>query len=336
MTQNTKRYAVDLGWQFLFKDLGLSSQDVLRKARLPLDLFSLKQPTLTSDEYFRLIDSLEHLVNDPLFPLRLGQAVNTEAFNPLLFACFCSPDLNTALLRLAQYKPLIFPMILEVEQTTAFTAVSFAGLPGEKLLPSSLVTIEQVFLVNIARIATREQIVPQAVMTQGDLAKSQDYANFFGVPVTRGDKNRVFFSAKDARKPFLSANDSMWAVFEPELQTRMAELDQNSGYSECVQACLMESLASGLCSMNDVAGKLTVSPRTLQRRLRDEGTTFQQILVKLRENLARHYLFNTHYTGSEISFLLGYDDPNSFVRAFHAWTGQTPERARQAVANSVH
>ncbi|MEM7443942.1 MAG: helix-turn-helix transcriptional regulator, partial [Pseudomonadota bacterium] len=79
-----------------------------------------------------------------------------------------------------------------------------------------------------------------------------------------------------------------------------------------------------------VAGRLAISARTLQRRLSEEGTSFQQELNGIREELARHYLTNSHYSSAEISFLLGYDDPNSFIRAFHAWTGQTPERARPA------
>ena len=77
-----------------------------------------------------------------------------------------------------------------------------------------------------------------------------------------------------------------------------------------------------------MAKRLAVSTRTLQRRLGDEGTSFQRELNGLREELARHYLTTSHYSSGEISFLLGYDDPNSFIRAFHAWTGLTPERAR--------
>ena len=80
--------------------------------------------------------------------------------------------------------------------------------------------------------------------------------------------------------------------------------------------------------MTDVARRLAVSTRTLQRRLSEEGTSFQQELNGLRADLARHYLTNSRYSSAEISFLLGYSDPNSFIRAFHAWTGQTPESAR--------
>ncbi|XXT51298.1 AraC family transcriptional regulator [Sorangium sp. So ce542] len=63
----------------------------------------------------------------------------------------------------------------------------------------------------------------------------------------------------------------------------------------------------------------------------DEGTSFQQILKETREALARHYLEKTSLPVAEISFLLGFSEPNSFYRAFRSWTGTTPDQARRAV-----
>ena len=77
-----------------------------------------------------------------------------------------------------------------------------------------------------------------------------------------------------------------------------------------------------------MARKLALSKRTLQRRLHRENTTFQEILNSTREDLARHYLARTSLSGAEISYLLGFEDPNSFFRAFHTWTGQTTEQVR--------
>lgn len=117
-------------------------------------------------------------------------------------------------------------------------------------------------------------------------------------------------------------------MFEPELRTRLAELDRKSRFGDRVRASMMETLAGGQCTMVDTARRLGVSTRTLQRRLSEEETSFQGELNRLRADLARHYLANSRYSNAEISFLLGYDDPNSFIRAFHAWTGQTPEKSR--------
>ena len=93
-----------------------------------------------------------------------------------------------------------------------------------------------------------------------------------------------------------------------------------------MQAALVELLPTGASSMSDVARSLAVSTRTLQRRLHEEGTNYQATLNETRESLARHYLRSGGMSVGQISFLLGYDTPSSFYRAFHSWT--TPETAR--------
>ena len=137
-------------------------------------------------------------------------------------------------------------------------------------------------------------------------------------------------SAEDAERPFLTANEQMWTFFEPELRRRLSELDEAATMSDRVSSVLLEMLPGGHSSIQEVSRQLRVSTRTLQRRLKGEGTNFQHILNQNRERLARHYLKNSSMSGAEISFLLGFDEPNSFFRAFQHWTGQTPERVRAA------
>ncbi len=312
-----KKFVIDLGWKVLLKDLNLSEQDLLRYARLPLDLFSQRSPTLTTEEYFRLWQGFEYLLDDPAFPLRLGQAVLVESFSPPIFACFCSSNLNAAFTRLAQYKLLIGPMTLKVTQSQQQTAIAFDCLSGNLPLPSALIATELVFLVHMARLATRERIMPTAVSITSSLPKIEQYELFFGVRVEQGNLNGLTFAAKDAQKPFLTANENIWSVFEPELSRRMADLGLKDRFRDRVRACLMEILASGQCTMADVAQRLAVSNRTLQRRLQEEKTSFQQELSNLRAELANQYLVNTHYSSAEIAFLLGYNDASSFFRAFH-------------------
>ena len=73
-----------------------------------------------------------------------------------------------------------------------------------------------------------------------------------------------------------------------------------------------------------------MSPRTLQRNLKQEGTSYKEIVRRTREQLARHYVSNTTLAYPEISFLIGFEEPSSFFRAFREWTGDTPESMRVA------
>lgn len=81
--------------------------------------------------------------------------------------------------------------------------------------------------------------------------------------------------------------------------------------------------------MDAVARRLGMSRRSLQRHLEREGQSYKSLLQATRQALARHYLVKTDLPTAEISFLLGFDEPNSFFRAFRGWTGQTPDSMRQ-------
>ena len=326
---HSTKYNLGKYWQALLKDLNISAQDVLRHAQLPLDLLLRKTPDVTADEYFRFWDGLAHVCrNESAFALRLVQNINAKNTDPAVIAFLSSSNLNMALKRTAQYKPIVAPVRLYVEENDRETTLTFVGLPQNGSLPRLFVAFELMFWVQLARIATREQINPETVQVSLDLPELDAYEAFLGTRIRRDDVNKVTFSAVDAQKPFLTANHAMWDILEPAFDKRMANLTQEASVRDLVRACLLEMLASGHYSMTYVASKLAISNRTLQRRLREEGTTFQEVMDELREELARHYLSATDYTSSEISFLLGYEEPNSFFRAFRTWTGQTPEIVR--------
>jgi AraC-like DNA-binding protein len=161
---------------------------------------------------------------------------------------------------------------------------------------------------------------------------SSAYRDDLGVTVQYADVPSITFSADDAARPFLTANAQLWDYFEPGLRKRLTELDQGSSMTELVRTALLRLLPAGSATMTSVARELMVSPRTLQRRLQLESTTFQVVLQQTRETLARHYLSTPRLSAGEIAYLLGYDDTNSFYRAFRTWTGQTPDRVREAIS----
>lgn len=322
------KFVVDAGWQIILKDMAIDPAEVLQRAQLPGDLFARKDASLSTEEYFRLWLSLEETFEDPTFPLRLGQGVSVEAFNPPIFAVLCSPNLNIGMERLSRFKRLIGPLTLDVDVTSESTKVSLDCLFEDNPLPDSLAATELVFLVNLVRLASREQIVPISVTSTAALADKDRYSEYFGVSPKQGESNCLTFSAFDARRPFVTVNEKMWSFFEPELRRRLSEVDEEANFAARVHSSLLELLPSGQSSIEEVAQKLAVSRRTLQRRLNEESTSYQVVLNKTREKLARHYLANSTLTGAQISFLLGFEDPNSFARAFHYWTGTTPNRLR--------
>lgn len=327
----SRTFPLEKNWRLLFADLGVSEDAVLRRADLPADLFRREEPRVTAPEYLRLAQGFAAEVDDPLLPLRIGQALSPEMFDPPIFAALCSPDLNRAAERLGRFKRLMGPFQLDVDVQADGTTLTY-GCLDVPALPPMLSLTEVVFLVAFTRMATREEVVPLQVSVPHEVDDSDPYEAFFGTPVTVAPRTTLRFSAADAARPFLTRNEAMWATFEPALRKRLTELEAEASVTARAQAALLELLPSGRTSVGDVAKSLGMSSRTLQRRLGSESTRFQAVLDGTRERLARHYLASSQMSSPEISFLLGYDDPNSFYRAFRQWTGETPEALRRVGA----
>lgn len=323
-----KHFLIDKNYGAYLENMGLSVEEVLKKAMLPEDLFARQSPSLTAEEYFRFMQAIDTLSVDEQTPIRLAASEGIETFSPPIFAAYCSKNTLFCLKRLAQYKPLIGALLYQVEENDNEVSVEIMPADKELQLPEILIGIEFVFITGLIRKATKENIKPiRATVTQK--MKNNAYAKFLDVLITVSDKNSLTFLKADAMIPFISRNESMWEFFEPELTRRLSMMEIDDTYAARVRSALMELLPSGECTIDDVAKKLGYSKRTLQRKLQEEDTNFQKQLNHTRELLAKTYLANTDMTTEDIAFLLGYQEIGSFLRAFTIWTGQTISEYRE-------
>jgi AraC-like DNA-binding protein len=327
-----ERFAVDPGMRVLIADLHLSWPRVLRRAGLPADLLARGAATLTVDEYFGLWSALEDEGGERDLAVEIGQAISVETFSPPIVAALCSPTLTGAARRIATYKPLIGPLALHVDETSAGLRIKYAW-PAHQRPPTLLSTSEAVFWVALARIGTRTHVQAAEVSLRAVPRDAAGLERFLGCSLRRSTVDSITFTAHDAVRPFLTENEAMWRFFSPELRRRLSDLHADATVAERVCAALRETLPAGQSSITAVTKKLGVSSRTLQRQLHDEGTTYQAVLSSTRAELAREYLGRGSLRTSEIAYLLGYDDSNSFYRAFRTWTGTTPEGFKSAVAS---
>ena len=287
---------------------------------------------MSTDEYFRFWSALEAEAGDRELALDVGQAISVETFSPPIMAALCSPALAVAAHRIATYKPLVGPLRLDVAESADGLRIAYQWPPDQRP-PTLLATSELVFWVALARIATRHQVRPVRVTMPTLPRDPAGLEGYFGARLRTGDTHTITFSTDDAARPFLTENEQMWRVYAPELRRRLSDLQAEATVADRVRAALHETLPAGDSSMTAVTTRLAVSSRTLQRQLREEGTTYQAVLASTREDLAKHYLRRGNLRTGEIAYLLGYDDTNSFYRAFRSWTGTTPDTLRAAVAS---
>jgi AraC-like DNA-binding protein len=164
----------------------------------------------------------------------------------------------------------------------------------------------------------------------------EPYQEYFGTPLSRGSANRIAFSAAYAQWPFLTENTAMWSFFEAGLSEKLSELDSEASMKERVRSVLLEMLPAGQSSIEEAASRLAMSKRSLQRSLSEESSSYQEVLNATRRELANYYLSRSSASLGEIAYLLGFQDSNSFIRAFRGWTGQTPGEYRTNSRKDPH
>jgi AraC-like DNA-binding protein len=129
--------------------------------------------------------------------------------------------------------------------------------------------------------------------------------------------------------PMVRRNAQLLSVLVPGLEGAIAQDERARTLADDVRAALSDSMSGDRPAIAKVARSLGMSPRTMQRRLGELGTTYQDVLDEVRRRSARRLLANTDLAIGEVAFLLGFEEVNSFVRAFHAWEGTTPVKWRE-------
>ena len=130
------------------------------------------------------------------------------------------------------------------------------------------------------------------------------------------------------RGPLSDHSDETRARIEMLRMTLLQELEGADSLSGKIERLLAPILHTGEASIDNVADTLALSRQTIFRKLKAEGTTFQELLDGLRRKMALDYLRRNQASVHEIAYLIGFSDPASFSRAFKRWTGHSPHEAR--------
>jgi len=140
----------------------------------------------------------------------------------------------------------------------------------------------------------------------------------------------MVFRTVDTNRPFVTRNAELLSVLAPQFEKELKQEDGgDENFIEHVRIAIQQKLTGQRPTIEDIADSLHISSRTLQRRLQDKGASFQSVLEEARHQLARQYLNNPVLELNEAAYLLGYEDGNSFVRAFRTWEGVPPARWRE-------
>ena len=314
-------------WSSL-RSLDHSPEDVLVHANLPITI--VEEQIVTTAQYYAIWQSYTELAGDAATGLvELATAFDTAHYPPAVLATFHAPNFREALLRMTRYKQMCPPESLRMQEEGAYAVIDLAWQNRAEPGPPILVGVTLANLLELGRRGTGLRLVAHAVEVMDEMGNKDVLEAYFGCSVQTGASgNRITLHRSDLDRPFITYNEEMLAILTPALDRSLHEQPNTRSITENVKYILSRNLSRGRYDIQTIARELGMSDRTLQRRLAEAGMSFKELITQTRHEQSLHYLADPSLEIKEIAFLLGYEDQNSFYRAFRSWEGDTPAHWR--------
>lgn len=282
------------------------------------------------DCWITLLDCTATYLSDPTLGLRLGQNIAPRHAGVLGYMLLASRNLEEALQRLDRYQRLVYDVTpMERRQGSGHTDLVWGaeqGRPGPLVDETSITALVQ-FCRNITGQALKPHFVHFINPEPKDL---RPYTEYFGCPVRFSQPETIVrIDAAALGSPLRAADPALSEVMQRHAENLLAKLAQEDALIVQTRQALAASLHEGEPSIEAIAAQLGRTTRTLQRELAVAGSSFRDVLNKLRKELALAYLGQAHLSMLDIAMLLGYTEQSAFTRGFRQWTGKSPSEYRR-------
>lgn len=311
------------------KRIGLTPGVVLRHSNIPPTIYSGDQ-LITTAQLFALWRTIRELSKDSAAGWKLMSGMESAKFHPTLMAALHARNYRECLERHARYKQLCSAQEFRFTEKGGEFQIetSWPFVPDER--PPALM-IDAVFaiLVELGRRGTMTKLSPKRLELSRPEERDNGLEGFFGCPVKyRCARDKLVLNAADVELPFVTHNEELVQMLAPQFEDQLKTRELKQSTIGSVKWVLRRLLSGSRPDVAVVSKELGMSERTLQRRITEEGMTFRQLLNDTRKELIREYLTDDSVEITEAAFLVGFENTNSFYRAFRSWEGKTPAEWR--------
>jgi AraC-like DNA-binding protein len=285
---------------------------------------------ITPKQFNALWLNAVHLTSDQAFGLHFGESLQLAALGVVGQIIQASKTTGEALTLAAQSIHLITDVVsMEVARKNKKIIIQFhADKNNQDSNPEmlqQLIDFFMVFTIHELDGLIFKKIEPLKVKcSTNKLVATEEYERILRCrPQHKTDDCCMEFDGHMWDEPIITANY--------ELQSHLLRMTRNNTpakkeilMSERIVNHLTANAYLGIATLEGIASNFNISPRTLQRKLYEEGVSYQQLADSVRKSIALHYLQSGNYPVKEISYILGYNELSAFTRAFKRWTGRTP------------
>lgn len=319
------------------KTFGIPAAQVLRGTGLDLDMLEEAKTRTSVEQYVTACANVIKQCDDPRLPFQVGQSIHLSAYGLYGFALLCSPTVRDGFDLAVRYHRLATPLFsigwrAQGDHFIWFFPnefrVGYSGAVKTFLLAQQLAQ-HTTHIQDIARSDRKPLMIkvahaapPHAALYDEQLDCPVEFAA--GATEIHYDHSLL-----DDRPPL--TNPVTLAMLREGCENLIGKISDGSSMTGQVQQLIMERPGQ-FPTMEQVAEHLHLTPRTLRRRLTEEGTTFSEVYDQVRRDLAEKYLAAGEFTVEDIADLLGFTDASNFRNSFRRWTGLVPSEFRQSRA----
>ncbi len=328
MEDQQKQFALSLIAYAAQRDI--SAEQLCENANINLKALKKKSNLSISS---RQLDDLwlyaSRLGNDPLFGLHFGESLQLAALGVIGEIIKSSNTVGGAITIAASLTHLItdlFKMeIIQSKQSFSIQLIANDSRGDLTFTSRQMADLLMVFIVHELDGLMLVKIKPRSVAFPYTVSDIHEYERVLRCkPVKKKNEYGIQFDKKYWEEPILSANYELQGLLLQKINAVAKNKIISESFAGKIHRYLMTNAYLGMLSLEDVASNFNIAPRSLQRKLQDEGVTFQQLSDTIRKSLALNYIESGKHQIKEISNMLGYNELSAFSRAFKRWTGKTP------------
>jgi AraC-like DNA-binding protein len=331
VTDGRIRAAPLLGLPELMKALGHDPERVIQAAGIDPTFFDHPENVIEFRHGARLLASAADCTGRPDLGLLLGRSKGLDTIGLVGMLARHSPDVGSALRNLVLHllihdRGAVSTLVIAGEQALLAYAIYQPGVEGACHVYDLAMAMARNILKDLCGPGWRPIEVRLPHRRPPDV---ESFRRFFEVPV-RFDAERaaVVFPVAWLKHPIQGADPVLYR----QLKGRIAALESSADRDilSWARPVLRNLVLGGGGSLEQVAESFAVHKRTLNRRMRAMGTTFQDLVEEVRYDVACQLLMETDLPVTEIAAVLDYADAGSLTRAFRRWSGTTPRAWRAA------
>ncbi|WP_419810923.1 helix-turn-helix domain-containing protein [Bacterioplanoides sp.] len=309
---------------------GWNTDEIVKRAGLNKNIF--EQIYINNGQVFDLFNTAESLYG-PSVGIDARKGIVPNSFGPVSLAFLASRNLRDGLNIMSKYNAIITncysSQLIETKQGCHFEF----NITPDLTLPS---TISDVMIATVIRTIRFVQPT-QPTIVQVDIARPRPdnvllYEAYFKAPIQwNAQRFAVHIKPDHLSIPSMHALPELLDNLENQCTERLENIAASS-FLNAVRGCLYRYYTTNpgdqVCAIDHVSETFCISIRTLQRRLRDENTTFKQLQEEVKQSVAQRYIKNTSYSITYIAHALGFSDAGNFSRAFKRWYNCSPNQYR--------